>query len=219
MHFATNLFRSQFLQPIIKPISPFGRSSKSKGGYMSSVPAVTVVKKEYLGWSIVLSILLIVAGCLAIALPQVAGIAVNIMVGWLLIFSGAVHLVYSWQTRTAGGLIWGILLGLVYAIIGGYLLRNPILGLVSLPLGLAFYLFAEAVLELLMSYMLRALPGSGWLLFDGIITLILAVMIWKTWPSNTEWVLGTLVGISMLFSGISRLMISLAARRLVAQTA
>jgi uncharacterized membrane protein HdeD (DUF308 family) len=64
-----------------------------------------------------------------------------------------------------------------------------------------------------MSFQIRPTAGSGWLLFDGIITLILGAMIWRTWPSSTEWVIGTLVGISMLFSGISRLMISLAARR------
>jgi uncharacterized membrane protein HdeD (DUF308 family) len=183
---------------------------------MSSIPVVAVGRKESMSWSIVLSILLIVAGFLAIALPQVAGIAANIVVGWLLVFSGAVHLVYSWQTRSTGGIIWGILIGLVYAVIGGYLLSNPVLGLVSLTLGLAFYLFAEGVLELLMSYLLRAMRGSGWLLFDGIVTLILAAMIWKTWPSSSVWVLGTLVGISMLFSGFSRLMISITARRFLA---
>jgi uncharacterized membrane protein HdeD (DUF308 family) len=185
---------------------------------MSSTSAVTVGRESF-SWSIVFSILLIVAGVLAFALPQIAGIAVNLMVGWMLIFSGAIHLVYAWQTRSSGGVVWGILLGLVYAVIGGYLLWNPVLGLVSLTLGLAFYLFAEGVLELLLSFVLRSLPGSGWLLFDGIVTLILAVMIWRTWPSNAEWVLGTLVGISMVFSGISRLMVSLAARRLVHQSA
>ncbi len=74
-------------------------------------------------------------------------------------------------------------------------------------------------MEFILSFRLRPLPGSGWLLFDGIITLILAMMIWRTWPSSSEWVIGTLVGISMLFSGISRLMLSLAARRLVSNLA
>jgi uncharacterized membrane protein HdeD (DUF308 family) len=91
--------------------------------------------------------------------------------------------------------------------------------LASLTLAIAIYLFAEGVLELILSFRLRPMPGSNWLLFDGIITVILGVMIWRTWPSSTEWVVGTLVGISMLFSGISRLMISLAARRLVAKLA
>jgi uncharacterized membrane protein HdeD (DUF308 family) len=57
------------------------------------------------------------------------------------------------------------------------------------------------------------LPGSGWLLVDGIVTLILAIMIWRAWPSSSLWAIGTLVGISMVFSGCARLTISLAARR------
>jgi uncharacterized membrane protein HdeD (DUF308 family) len=80
-------------------------------------------------------------------------------------------------------------------------------------------LFAEGILELILAFGMRPMAGWGWLLFDAIITLILAVLIWRTWPSSTEWVIGTLVGISMLFSGISRLMISLAARSLVAKVA
>jgi uncharacterized membrane protein HdeD (DUF308 family) len=92
-------------------------------------------------------------------------------------------------------------------------------GLASLTLALAIYLFAEGVLELVLSFRLRPMPGSSWLLFDAIITLILAIMIWRTWPSSTEWVVGTLVGISMLFSGISRLMLSLAARRVASKLA
>jgi uncharacterized membrane protein HdeD (DUF308 family) len=61
------------------------------------------------------------------------------------------------------------------------------------------------------------MPGSNWLLFDGIVTLILAILIWRTWPSSTEWVIGMLVGISMLFSGAARLSLSLAARRVLAK--
>jgi len=63
------------------------------------------------------------------------------------------------------------------------------------------------------------MPGSGWLLFDGVITLILGIMIWRTWPLSTEWVIGTLVGASMFFSGVCRLMLSMAARRLVTKLA
>jgi len=96
---------------------------------------------------------------------------------------------------------------------------DPVVGLVSLTLGLALYLAAEATLEFILAYRLRPLPGSGWLFFDGIITLVLAIMIWRTWPASTAWAIGILVGISMLFSGISRLMLSLAARRLLSKVA
>ena len=185
---------------------------------MSATSVGTILKKS-VGWSIGLSVLMILAGFLAIAVPQAAGIAVNLLVAWLLVFSGAAHLVFGWHVRTTGGILWELLLGVLYIVVGAYLLFRPVAGLASLTLALAIYLFAEGVLELILWFRLRPLPGSGGLLFDGIITLILGVMIWRTWPSSTEWVIGTLVGISMLFSGMSRLMLSLAARRLVAKLA
>ena len=60
--------------------------------------------------------------------------------------------------------------------------------------------------------------SAGWLIFDGVVTLVLAVMIWATWPSSSAWVLGVLIGVSMFFSGISRLMLTLGARRTIAGT-
>ncbi len=185
---------------------------------MSATSTGTILKQS-VGWSIGLSVLMILAGILAIAAPQAAGIAVNLLVAWLLVFSGVAHLVFAWHTRSAGGLIWELLLSILYILVGAYLLIQPVAGLASLTLALAIYLFVEGVLEFILSFRLRPMPGWGWLLFDGIITLFLAMLIWRTWPSSTEWVIGTLVGISMLFSGISRLMLSLAARRMLAKLA
>jgi uncharacterized membrane protein HdeD (DUF308 family) len=165
-----------------------------------------------LGWSIVLSVLLIVAGILAIIVPQASGIAVTILVGWLLALCGAALMAYAWHAHRGSGLFWGILLGLVYIAAGGYLLVHPMAGLKSLTLVLAAYLFAESILEFILAFQLRPMTGSGWLLMDGIVTLILGIMIAWTWPGSTPWVIGTVVGISLLFSGVARLTISLAAR-------
>jgi uncharacterized membrane protein HdeD (DUF308 family) len=174
------------------------------------------IAKESVGWSIGVSVLMIIAGVLAIVIPPVAGITVLLIVAWLLMFSGAFHFVFAWHTRTAGGLIWEVLLGILYLSVGVYALLHPVAGLASLTLLLAAYLLVEGVLELVLSFRLRPMRGSSWLLLDGVITLILGILIWRTWPSSTEWVIGTLVGISMLFSGISRLAISLAARHVLA---
>jgi len=162
---------------------------------------------------------MILAGFLAIGVPLAAGIAVNLVVAWLLMFSGVAHLVFAWHMRGVGGVIWQVLLGILYIGIGIYLLGQPVAGLVTLTLALAIYLFVEGLLELMLSFQLRPRQGWGWLLLDGIITLILAFMIWRTWPASTEWVIGTLVGISMIFSGTTRLMLSLAARSLVTRAA
>jgi uncharacterized membrane protein HdeD (DUF308 family) len=185
----------------------------------ATTTAPTTLVKKALGWSIWLSVLMIVAGILAIVVPQAAGIGVALFVGWLLVFSGGMHVVFGWHTRSSGVLLWELLVGVLYIAVGCYVLVNPVAGLASLTLALAIYLFVEGVLELILSFRLRPLPGASWLLVDGIITFILAVMIWRTWPSSTAWVIGTLVGVSMLFSGFSRLMLSLAARQVVSKLA
>jgi uncharacterized membrane protein HdeD (DUF308 family) len=167
-------------------------------------------------WSIVLSGLMIAAGVLATCIPLIAGVAVTAIVGWLLVLSGLLHLAFAWRAGRAGAVSWEILLGIVYGAIGLYLLASPMAGLASLTLVIAIYLLMEGVLEFVLSIRLRPAPGSGWLLVDGIITLVLAVMIWSTWPSSSLWAVGTLVGISMFFSGITRLMLSMAVRRIVA---
>lgn len=178
-----------------------------------STASLGTIAKGSVGWSIGLSVLMLLAGVFAIVIPPVAGIAVVLIVAWLLIFSGAAHLIFAWHTRTTGGFVWELLVGVLYMVVGVYTLVHPVAGLASLTLLLAGYLLAEAVLEFILSFRMRPMPGANWLLVDGIITLILAVLIWRTWPSSTEWVIGTLVGISMVFSGFSRLALSLAARR------
>jgi uncharacterized membrane protein HdeD (DUF308 family) len=177
------------------------------------------VLKSTAGWSIALSVLMIVAGILGIILPPVAGLVATVFFGWLFVFSGLAHFVFAWHTRATGALIWELLVGAVYVLVGGYLLVNPVIGLVSLTFALALYLFAEGVLEFVMGFGLRGLPGSGWLFFDGAVTLILAILIWRAWPFGSAWVLGTLLGISMLFSGVARLMISLAGHRVARSVA
>ena len=178
--------------------------------------ALTADLRRATTWSITLSALMIVTGVLAIGVPVVAGVAVTVVVGWLLVVSGALHLVFAWRAGRAGAVVWELLLALVYGAIGFYVLANPMAGLASLTFAIAVYLFVEGALEFALSFQLRPSAGAGWLLLDGIVTLALAVMIWSAWPSSAAWVVGTLVGISMLFSGITRFMLSLAVRRIVA---
>jgi uncharacterized membrane protein HdeD (DUF308 family) len=178
--------------------------------------ALTADVRKATTWSIALSVLMIVAGVLAIGVPMVAGVAVTAIVGWLLLFSGLLHLAFAWRAGRAAAVLWEILLGVLYGAIGFYLIASPVAGLESLTLAIALYLVIEGVLELVLSVRLRPAPASGWLMIDGIITLALAVMIWSTWPSSAAWVVGTLIGIGMVFSGITRLMFSMAVRRILA---
>jgi uncharacterized membrane protein HdeD (DUF308 family) len=181
--------------------------------------SIATMEKHSIAWSIVLSILIIVAGILAIVVPPAAGIAATILIGCLLVFCGAVHLAFGWLTRKVGGWVWGLLLGLAYLLAGIYMLMHPGVGLAALTLVLGVYLFVQAILEFMLAWQLRGLGGSGWLVFSGIVMLVLAVAIWMTWPSNSQYVIGTLLGVSLIFSGASRLAVLLAARRALSQLA
>jgi uncharacterized membrane protein HdeD (DUF308 family) len=179
----------------------------------AAFPAFTAFATKSIGWSIFLSIVLIIFGIFGILVPDISGLGITLAIGWLLIVSGFTHLIFAWKVHVTSRRLWELLLGVVYIVTGFYLIRHPLAGLLSLTLILAFYLAFEGILELILAFHLRPHSGWGWTLFDGIITLILAIMIWRTWPTSTVWAIGTLVGISMLFSGISRLMVSLAAKR------
>lgn len=181
----------------------------------SSATPVSDFAHKTVNWSIFLSVLLILAGLFTLMIPFLGGIGVAIFVGWAMIVSGITHFILAFKTHTTGSLLWELLLGAVYLFTGVYILIHPLAGLATLTLLLAIYLFVEAIFEVVHFFQVRPRDGAGWLLFDGLITFVLALMIWRSWPSSSVWAIGTLVGISMLFSGFSRLMLAMAAKRVL----
>jgi uncharacterized membrane protein HdeD (DUF308 family) len=164
-------------------------------------------------WSIVWGVLLIVLGTLAIGSPFLAAVAVNGIIAWLIVFSGVIHLVVAFHSHGAGSVIWKLLVGIAYIVFGAYLIMHPVTGVTSLTLLLASLFLIEGVLNIILFFKMRALRGSSWMLIDGIITLLLGLMIYVQWPSSSAWAIGVLVGVSMIMSGVSRVMLSLASRK------
>ena len=109
--------------------------------------------------------------------------------------------------------MWELLLGLASGCVGIYCLFRPTAGLTSLTPVVAMYLLMKAALEVILWFQLPHVAGSGWLIGDGIVTLILALVLASTLPSRAAWVVGTLIGMSMFCGGISRVMLSIAGRR------
>ena len=165
-------------------------------------------------WFTFTAIAFIVLGIAAMAMPWVAGLAVAILVGWLLVFGGIVHVVEAFGSGGSGRTIWQALLGVLYFIGGIYFLTHPLIGLGSLTLLLAAVLLAEAVLEFVAYVTGRNEGASVWLLANCIITLLLGGLIWVNWPSSATWAIGTLVGVNMVMTGLSRLMLGTVVRSL-----
>jgi uncharacterized membrane protein HdeD (DUF308 family) len=180
---------------------------------MNSETTLGSVRKAS-GWSIVWGIVMFICGILAITMPLASSVGIVIVLAWLILFAGVCHLVFAFQSHSIGGFLWKVLLAIVYGAAGVYMLMHPLLGVLSLTLFLAVFLLFEGVVEIAFYFKIRGAPNAGWVLFDGIITLILGFLIWRRWPSSSVWVIGTLLGISLIFSGISRFMLSMAVRRL-----
>ena len=165
-------------------------------------------------WSIIGGIMLIIFGVLAIGAPFLAAFAVSAAFAWLIILAGAVHLILALRVHRAGSMIWKLLVGLAYFFFGVYLLMHPALAVASLTLMLASLFLIEGILNIILFFQMRSMRGSGWVLGDGIITLLLGLLIYRHWPSSSFWVIGTLVGVSMIISGVTRVMFSLTVRKL-----
>src|SRR6202051_3204888 len=163
--------------------------------------------------SILWGVSLIILGMLAVGSAVLAAVAVNPFISWLLVLAGVVHLTVAFHTREASSLIWRVLVGLAYLFFGVYLIMHPALGVASLTLVLASLFLVEGVLNIVLFFKMRPAGGSSWVLVDGIITLLLGLMIYMQWPSSSAWAIGVLVGVSMIISGVTRVMLSLAVRK------
>ena len=170
-------------------------------------------------WSIVWGVLLILFGMLAVGSPFIAAVAVNVVIAWLIILAGVVHLILAFHVHRTGSMIWKLLVGVAYLFFGAYLIMHPLLGVASLTLVLGSLFLVEGILDIILFFKMRSVGGSSWVLVDGIITLLLGLMIYMQWPSSSAWAIGTLVGVSMIISGVTRVMLSLAVRKATAALA
>jgi uncharacterized membrane protein HdeD (DUF308 family) len=173
------------------------------------------VVKKITVWYIVMAAVFISLGTLAIIEPMVAAIAVVFLAGWLLVFGGAAHLVTAFGGGGTKQVVMHGLIGILYLVGGIYFLLHPLLAVGTLTLVLASVILAEGVLEVLTYFRMRKEGASGWLLLNAVVTLALGGLIWVHWPSSSEWAIGTLVGVNLLITGLSRLMFGLAARKVM----
>ncbi|MBE9160611.1 HdeD family acid-resistance protein [Nodosilinea sp. LEGE 06152] len=160
-------------------------------------------------------VVLAIFGVVAITLPIVSTIFVETWIALILASAGATKLFYAYQTRAQGGTLWKVLLGVLYIATGIMLFINPRTGILTLTLLLGSFLLTEGVFELILAFRLRPQQNWTWALGNGIVTLLLGAMIWFQFPFDAPWLLGTLVGASILFTGISRIGLSFKAREVL----
>ncbi|MFC7132746.1 MULTISPECIES: HdeD family acid-resistance protein [Salinibaculum] len=146
--------------------------------------------------------LIAVLGVLAILAPFVTGIGLSLLLGALLVLGGLAHVAHAFSASGWTGSLWQIALAIIYAFAGISLLANPVIGLATLTLLLIFYLAIMGLVEVVGGLLTRSDPRWGWVVVSGVISLLLAGLLWAGFPSTAEWALGLLVGIHLLSTGI-----------------
>ena len=146
-------------------------------------------------------VLLLVAGFLSVVAPLGAGLSLTMMIGVLLLLSGAAQLLLVFRAGSFGAGALMAFFAILSLVAGGYMMSQPLAALATLTLFLAGYFIASGIVQIVGAFGARPEPGWGWLLFGGIVSLVLGVMIWRQFPLSGVWALGTLVGIQLLASG------------------
>jgi uncharacterized membrane protein HdeD (DUF308 family) len=165
------------------------------------------------GVTAIWGILLIVLGVLALGAPLATSVGTVMVIGWVLIFGGTAHFFDAWMASDAARFAARLCIAILYVLVGFMLLAYPVAGAVTLAFMLGLLFLVEGVVELAAYVAARHEAGSGWLLVNGLVTVLLGVMVLSRWPSSASWVIALLVGTSLLMSGTSRVMLAIYERR------
>uniref|UniRef100_A0A832H3Y4 HdeD family acid-resistance protein n=1 Tax=Oscillatoriales cyanobacterium SpSt-402 TaxID=2282168 RepID=A0A832H3Y4_9CYAN len=173
--------------------------------------------KKSTGWLIALSIALIILGILAIFMPGIASAFFTSVIGWITLISGIVMVVQSFVSKPVRGFWLNLIVGILYAIAGVYILSNLGAALLALTFAFGVLFIVEGIYTIIMAFTNRAGHRMSWLVaLNGVITLILGIMVLNRFPFSAIWLIGLYVGISLLMSGVSLLVAALATRRAIA---
>jgi len=176
------------------------------------MPGAEVVVQNW-AWLLALGIILSALGIVAIGAPVVTSLVTALFVGWLLLIGGLVQIVHAFKARRWGGFFLALLAAVLYLVVGALLISFPVPGVLALTLLLGLFFLLQGAFEISFSFALHDLPGWGWLLASGLISLVIAFLILANWPSVAAWAIGLLVGVGLLWGGLARILIALSARR------
>jgi uncharacterized membrane protein HdeD (DUF308 family) len=157
--------------------------------------------------------LTVIFGVVAIGSPLITGVAVVVFVGFLLLASGVARIVHALKSKQWGTGFWGTAVGVLGVAAGLLMIFRPLVGLVTMTMLIAIYFLVDGISEIIAAFKIKPDQGWGWVLFNGIIAVLLGFMIWRQWPVSGRWAIGLLVGIHILITGWSMIILGTGARR------
>jgi uncharacterized membrane protein HdeD (DUF308 family) len=169
-------------------------------------------------WFLVLGVVIMVAGIGAISAAFVATFTSVLVFGVMLMAGGGVQIVNAFLARTWGAFFLCLLVGLLQILVGGIMVEHPQRAAEALTLMLAVAFLFGGTARLIYAAV-QPFEGRGWVFLNGFVTLLLGISIWRQWPESSLWVIGLFIGIDLVFSGWSWVMLGLAVKSPVSAAA
>ncbi len=163
-------------------------------------------------FSLITGILLMLIGFTGAIAPQIMSLVVSAFVGWLLLLGGVLtgYTAFLGKGRSMIAFLKPVLL----FITGAMFLFFPLAGLAALALLLTVYLLMDAFGGFGLAYDIYPMRGWGWMAFNGVTSLILAIVLFLGWPLTSPLMIGLLVGISLFFDGLALLVLGLVSKKI-----
>ena len=164
------------------------------------------------GWLVAIGIISIIGGLLCFANPFAATMTVDYLAGFMFILVGVTQIIQAFSVRGWGGFLWTLGVGVLAVLVGAVLVGQPIMGATYLTIMVAGLLVFMGVAKFAFSFSMRPEPGWLWVMLSGIISIILAILIFTNFPWSAVTVLGLFLGVELTFNGVMLLMTGLALR-------
>ncbi len=167
--------------------------------------------REIWAFLVGMGVALMILGIVAIGSSFIATLATVVVFGVLLLLGALFQVITALWGRSWRGFFLHLLGGVLYLIVGVFMIDHPVEAALGVTLLVALGLLAGGIVRIVMSVIDR-FDGWGWMLLSGVVSLLLGAAIWRQWPLSGLWVIGLFVGIEMLCSGLSWTMLGLAVR-------
>lgn len=169
------------------------------------------------GWVFASGIAFVILGGIALSYSALTTLASVFVLGWVLVFAGIFEAMHAFKIPRWSGFLLELLAAILYLVVGVLMIARPETGAVSLTFLIGAFFLASGLFRIVAAATLRP-PSWGWLLMNGLVTLVLGLLIIAEWPASGLWVIGMFLGIDLIFSGTWLIMLALGVRKVGRET-
>ncbi len=155
------------------------------------------------GWIVALGVVYLVAGFIALGSIVTATVASVLVVGAMMVVAGVFEVINAFQVKSWGRFIFWLVLGMLYIVAGFLAWDNPLLTAVWLTLFLGAVLVASGIMRIFLAFNMKHGSPWVWVVFSGVITFLLGLIILAHWPVSAVYTLGIFLGVDLVFAGVS----------------